>query len=805
MVNKKIQMFNETFDSTIFLTIVKKSLLPALIAIIISIGCGFLYLRYTPPLYTALSILQLTDDKNPNRLLKLDDIYGDDNKNIGKTIAQLRSKEFIKRCITKLSFDVRYFVKGTFLNFELYKTSPFTVEYKIGDNGIYKVPIFIHFYTIDSCKVWYEQNKRVYSYSDVVGNWFTIDKHQFKITLQNFVETGQLDPTEPVNRYFFQISNPIGIENEILENLTIRIFSQQTQTVEICYKSNSAIQAAEVVNVLAETYQKYEVEKKSESTQNIIKYIDNQIDIVYNNLDIAESDMHRFRKKFHINDKISYQAPQPLLLDRNTEMEKEILSSELEQKTLTYIRDELKNNQDINIYELLAMLTGTKNEQFLSNMLNSLQNLMHERSTMLYEVTPNNRRIEKIDTQTILYKRQITEYIESSIERLTDNIKELQQQISNNEKRLVSRVDYNEIEYSKLQRIYSINEGFYHQLIQKKAEYMISQASIVPNSTILEFATIPTQPISPDRTKVFTVTILIAVIFVLIFVAMRYLIYDEVISPDLLKNYTDLPIIGVVPHYSRKVPVSQLLVDKHPNSMFTESFRNIRSNLQFLSQGRGSKIIAVTSTISGEGKTFIAINIAGIQAISGKKVILLDMDLRRPRLHLGFDVDNSKGMSTIICDKHKWQECVMKTELTGLDLITAGPLPPNPAELAFSDKVDMVLEELEDIYDVIIIDTPPIGIVTDALISLNRSNYPIYVFKSGISKRSFINNVNNLAEDKKLSNLSIVFNAHYVRKSNRTTYGYGYYGYEYGYNYYSDEDYKRSFKWLKKIKSFTIK
>jgi capsular exopolysaccharide synthesis family protein len=157
-------------------------------------------------------------------------------------------------------------------------------------------------------------------------------------------------------------------------------------------------------------------------------------------------------------------------------------------------------------------------------------------------------------------------------------------------------------------------------------------------------------------------------------------------------------------------------------------------------------------------------------------------------------------MSTIICGENKWQKCVRKSDLPGLDYITAGPVPPNPAELAFSNRVDEIFEELEDNYDVIIVDTPPIGIVTDALMNLHRANYPIYVFKAGVSKRSFIQNVNSLIEDKKLSNISIVFNGIDFRKNRITAYGYGY-GYGYGYNYYTDEEDYVSPKWLKRFKS----
>jgi capsular exopolysaccharide synthesis family protein len=228
-------------------------------------------------------------------------------------------------------------------------------------------------------------------------------------------------------------------------------------------------------------------------------------------------------------------------------------------------------------------------------------------------------------------------------------------------------------------------------------------------------------------------------------------------------------------------------VNKKPNSIFSESFRTIRSNLQFISHGAETKIITISSTISGEGKTFVAINLAGILAISGKRVILLDLDLRKPRIHLGFNTKNEKGISTLLIGKNTLSECIEKSDLHNFDYITAGPVPPNPSELAAGKQIEALLVQLEDLYDIVIIDTPPVGIVTDALSNLQRANYPIYVMKANVSKRHFIDNINNLIDNKKMDNLSIILNGVDVHKRRYGSYGYGY-GYGYGSGYYEDEE-----------------
>ena len=204
--------------------------------------------------------------------------------------------------------------------------------------------------------------------------------------------------------------------------------------------------------------------------------------------------------------------------------------------------------------------------------------------------------------------------------------------------------------------------------------------------------------------------------------------------------------------------------------------------------------MAITSTISGEGKTFVALNMAGIIAFSEKKVVILDLDMRKPKIHVGFGVPNDKGMSTILIGRNTIDECIYKSSLNNLDFITAGPVPPNPSELIISSRMVEILDQLKERYDVVVADNPPIGLVTDGIRIIKLADYPIYVFRENYSKRNFVQNVRKLVSDNNITNLNIVLNAVDIKKS-----GYGYsgvYDYDYGYGYgygfgYYDEDIRR--------------
>ena len=204
--------------------------------------------------------------------------------------------------------------------------------------------------------------------------------------------------------------------------------------------------------------------------------------------------------------------------------------------------------------------------------------------------------------------------------------------------------------------------------------------------------------------------------------------------------------------------------------------------------------MAVTSTISGEGKTFIAINLAGVIAFSGKRVVILDLDMRKPKIHIGFNVENNHGMSTILIGRDKVEDCIMHSTLPNLDFITAGPIPPNPAELIINPRMDQLIESLKTKYDIIICDTPPVGIVIDGIPVIQRADYPLYILRANYSRKMFIVQINKLMNDNKIKNISVILNG--VEMS-RVKYGYGYgysygygygYGYSYGYGYYEDDD-----------------
>jgi capsular exopolysaccharide synthesis family protein len=330
--------------------------------------------------------------------------------------------------------------------------------------------------------------------------------------------------------------------------------------------------------------------------------------------------------------------------------------------------------------------------------------------------------------------------------------------------------------------------------MEKEAEFGIAKAGTIPNFVILSPALNNPNPIYPKKIFIYISGLGIGIFLGISLIAIRYLLNDTISTQKELERSLHASMLGGIPEYSKeKMEVSKLVVDKNPKSAISEALRSIRTNLEFICPNKKKKLIAVTSTVSGEGKTFVASNLSGVIALSNQKVILLDLDMRKPKVHLAFEKENFKGMSTVLIGKHTLEECIQPTSISNLSFISAGPTPPNPSELILREEFDLLIKRLFEIYDVVVIDTPPVGLVTDGILILRKADIPLYVVRTDYSKKSAKRNINKLV--KTIPKLCVLMNA--LKAIN--TYGYGGYGYGYGYGYYEGETEKETI--ISKIKS----
>jgi len=783
---------SQDFDLALFLLIVKKNFKWVVVFFTLSAAFTFIYLRYTQPLYKASTIIQMTSQNTAQEVLNVKNIYEQD---IAGEIELLRSKAFITNALSRIDLEVNYFAKGKILNSEIYTATPYKVMVRNVHPDIFGIPIYISFPSAKTIHSSYTIGEKIHEKPIRVDTWTNLYHFEIKIKINDIDRISTQQSQFQNNPYFIKINDINNLTNQYYNKIEIRLLNEAAKTIQVSVRENNAIKASDIVNSIAQEFIDYDIQKKAKSANKVLEFIDKQLTIVYEKLRTSENRMQSFNKQNKLTAKGDFIT---IYVDKLDNLESQLTELELELSMLKEINDMISSTENIDIYNLLPALTGASYQDEITRLLSNLNTLLSMKEEILYTATPNSEEIKAINYRIGVQQKLLIASIKALINKFDARKDNLNKKIKEIENKFLN-LPTKELEYARLLRLFSINEKFYTTLLEKKAEFSISKAGFVSKNAILEVAVPPTIPISPDKNKILILGFVIAVFLSSLLLIISYLLHNKIISILDLSKATSATLLGIIPSYNRDIPITQLLVDKNPKSLIAEAFRSIRTNLQFIDSSDGPKIIAVTSTVASEGKTFVAINLAGIIAFSEKKVIVLDLDLRKPKIHLGFNFENTKGISTLLINKDNIEDCIQSSSLKNLDVITAGPIPPNPSELIISKKMDELIDFLKSKYDIIVIDNPPVGIVTDGVSIIQKADYPIYVFRANFSKKNYIKNADRLINESGIRKLSVVLNGIDTESSyGANSYNYGY-GYGYGYGYYDEETEIKTKPWYRKI------
>lgn len=379
----------------------------------------------------------------------------------------------------------------------------------------------------------------------------------------------------------------------------------------------------------------------------------------------------------------------------------------------------------------------------------------------------------------------IKENVNQSINTTNLNIKDIDARISDEENNL-QKLPITERQLLNIQREFDINNDIFTFLLQKRAEAGIAKASNISDNKVIDAARPENAyQISPKRTKNYITAIFIGSIIPLIIIVLAEYFNTRITDLKELEKLKNCNVIGTIGHNDM---LSDLPVFENPKSALSESFRSLRTNLQYLLPEKDEKVIMLTSAISGEGKTFCAINLAIILAMSNKKCVLVGLDLRKPKIHKLFNLSNDVGLSTFLINRNTKDEIIKTTNINNLYIVTSGPIPPNPAELLETDKMQVFIEDLKKEFDFIILDTPPITIVTDAFLASKYVNATILVIRQNLSSKNVLYLANDISGKDNLKKLNILVNDIKIPSYYGYSYKYGYrygYGYGYGNSYYN--------------------
>ena len=784
----------DDFNLGLFIYIVNKSVVWLVFIVIICVTLSIIYLRYAPRIYNSSTTLMLKTEKTTQILGVQNIVVEQDETEISREMRLLKSKLLIERIIGFLPLQVGYYKEGKtkFIFTELYTSSPFEVEGKIKDKGIINTPIYVKIYSQNKIYIGFSYNGKEFEYSKDTGKVISNPYFTASIHLRRNVTEEDYSGI-----YYFKFQDKTDLVEDIANKLEVLPIDPKTKTIGLVYKDRNPARAHDVVSAVAKQFIAYDVERKKESILNILDFIQNQIDTFGFAYDKYQDSVSTLRiSDGYIDKGVGYLGQ---LSDRLVDYEQKFRDFEYDITLLQTFKILLATNKE---YANLPSLKFKVAPQDFSGAVTTINTLQQSRNLMLLDATPQHPNVRMTDRQIEDTKTKLNKDVDNTINGLKTSLTLLRQEYRKYLDEIM-RIPGLQNKFARLDKMAEVKNDFILNLYEQLSNYLIASAGIVSDYVILEKANLPVTPVSPKETFVKIAGFAVGLLLGLLLIIVRYLLHNTIISIEDVERKTKAPLLGVIPRHKEEMLRSQIVVTQDPKATITEAFRAVRANLQFISSAPGPKVVSTTSTIPGEGKTFVSLNIAAILSLLNKKVIILDFDMRKPRLDKIFEVDSHRGVSTILSGQTPIADCIMESGIPNLHFITSGPVPPNPSELILLPRLKEMVKELKENYDYIVIDTPPIGLVTDALEILKLSDYPIYILRAAYSNRNFVHGINRIMTESKIKNLSTVINdygrgASGYGYSYGYNYGYGYYGKKYGEGYYTTES-KPKTSWLKKL------
>ena len=767
------------------------------LGVVISLFVTFLYNRYTKPVYNTTCKILVKDNakSSSNNILQEFDLFGT-RSNIINEIGILKSKTLSRKTVTDLKLYISYFHSSDKLNrtIEIYKDCPFIVEIDTTHKQLLNNFVYIQIISKDKYSLEIENIDENQSYFDFQNNISELNINSNKNNTKKILKFGEqfcdenfsfnlkINPEfkQTLNferNYLFLIENPLSVGTMYSSSIEVAPIEKDASILEISLKSNVPDKAIDFLNKLCENYINCGLEEKNITAYNTIDFIDNQLSGITDSLTLVENVLENFKLE---NKVISVSEESKLAFDKIAEQDKTKALQNIEIKYYEYIRDYLKAKNDYT--DIIAPATMGINNTSMTLLVSQLVTLSQEKSRLSVNSTEKNPYFTAIENEITSAKKALLDNINNSLNISKLQLVEINKQIDKTEVE-INKIPKKERQLLTIQRKFIVSDATYSYLLQKKAEASIAKASNIADNKIIDKAEVFGK-IHPKKSFNYLIAIIAGLFIPFLIIKIFDYINDTIRDKSDIEANTSFPLLGAVAH--SKYP-SPLVVINNSRSMVSETLRSVKANIDFIASEKKCKIIVLTSTISGEGKTFCSMNIACAFALSDKKTLLIGADLRKPKIFEDFNLTNEKGLTSYLIGKMELNEVINQTHVKNLSLITAGPVPPNPSELLSSNKMKEVLEVLKQQFDYIIIDTAPIGIVTDAVFLMRNADANIYVLRHNYTSKKVLGDLNDIIKTTGIKNLFLILNNVTYKKKKYGGY-YNRYGYVYTYNegYYEE-------------------
>ncbi len=744
----------ESIDTEKLSAVFRKNLIWIILIFIATNLTAYLTIRWTKDLFESESELKL-DIKRDATELGIKTMIDDQNLNIvSGEIEQIKSKLFFSKLIDSLDLAISYYSVGKVLKDEMYKRSAFMVHCELNNPAHFDIPIYFDFLQGTEFSI------RLGEDGNPVKGKFGIPL-EFNGTVLTITKTPFFTENDG-NTYYFVLNSRAHLIEYLSKNIQVDPLNFQANTIRISFQDNNALKAYDIVNKIDSLYITYSNEQKNLANKQKIEWLNKELGQVETRMEGFEDYFENFTLKNKSSD-LTLDLKRTIAAINKVDSQRYELA-----KKMTELNTLLESMTD-------AKITTNQPYKFLPDYINKriedLNKISQDRDRLSLAYNENTFTFKQKEQELSTAKDQVFTQLTKVKKEWLASLAELNTRKEKLEIEFAGMPDKN-TQFSKNQRYYKLYEEFYLSMMQSKAEFEIAQAGSTPDFKILSPAALPVTPISPKKYIILGIGLVAGIVLNFFFIGILYLLNNKITSIKEVESGTQVPLLGAIPTSRSSVETMFHVID-NPKSMVSEAIRSLRTNLEFFNAGTHSKVITISSTISGEGKSFLAMNLGGVLALSRKKVVLVDLDMRKPKNEkYPAGNDSTKGMSTVLIKKNTWKECVVKTTLENFDFIPSGPHPPNPSELLLNGEFSELLVDLKKEYDYIVIDTPPVGLVTDGIMAMKRSDLSIYVFRANYSKHSFMDNLLRVVKINKLTRVSTVLNALPI---NNSSYGYGYY------------------------------
>ena len=736
---------------------------------LIFIGLGVIiggaYLYNATKFYGATAELLIKPQKDPFKDALSESLPSAPRKeDIANEVKIIKSTKLIDETINKLNLDIGYYIEGRIKTGEVYKGTPFTVVGKLTDKNLYNTPFEIKILNQESYVVEVNTDDYKFKRKSKFGVPVINDKFSFIVNSDSTVITRNTKISDIP--YIFKFKNHEALINKYQNALTIEK-DQTASVIKISLEDEVEDKAIDFLNTLINSYIENSIEVQKTVNENTVRFIDAQLTDVENQLNSVESNLESFQKS---RTTLNLGEESGMLYQRVVDFDSEKARMNIQLKSVDMMYDYLTSSNGENM-AISPSVLAEANDPGLQGAFDELYALQQKRSNLLFSNTESSKSVVEHDQMISRTKQKISGIVLNIRKNLVNKINSISSQIGsyNSALRQMPTTQRGIVNINRNVEIYS---QIYKFLLETRAQTIIAKASIVADKIVLEEA-YGDGLLHPLPVMTLAAGIGGGLAIALLIIFFKGIYYNYVFSKEDVKEITDLPIIGVIGK-SKEAEEEYLVVDKFPQSQISEAFRVIRTNLSYFASKSKHKVILVTSTMPGEGKTFTAVNIATILTRAKKKVVLLDLDLHKPKQANAFNLQNDVGVTSYIVGKSTINQITKESGIDDLKIILSGPRTPNASELILDENLEKLINELKEAYDYVIIDTPPIGLLSDALVLMKQSDINIFVMKAGVSKRDFIDIAHQLVEKNDIKHMSIVLNG-VSSKNIPSGYGAGYY------------------------------